>query len=56
MQNIKELKQPEPASGEEIIDVLRTALQRAAESEVKSIQISMHLAEGVYYTIEAFPG
>lgn len=49
------LEQPKPASSEEIMDVLRKAMERASTSEVKSISISMHLTEGVYYTIDSFP-
>lgn len=53
---IKSIPQKQPASKPEIMDALRSALEKAGSTEVQSVSIVMHIGkspESIYVTIEA---
>lgn len=52
--SIKVLDKPKAVSQNEIVEAVTSALKKVYECDVKSIQISMHIADGVYCTIEAY--
>lgn len=44
-----------PASDQQIVNEIQSALRTVYEREAVSVQISIHMKDGGYYTFESFP-
>ena len=53
---LKILMPAEPASHPDIIEALRSALDKAHSTPLEHISIQMKLADRAFCTIEAYPG
>lgn len=51
---ISSLTPPKPLSDPDIVDAIASALKKAYECRIMSVSIAMHIADGVYCTIEAY--